>query len=180
MQKEIENIIKKFFEKLAVHTESLNINEDEANIFSVAIKTDDSGILIWPHWKNLDAIQWLLKLMISKQIDGKVKLHLEINDYMESKDERLFAFIKSKIEYVEKSWRDIKLPFYWAYERKKIHSFVGEYWNNDISTKSEGEWKERRLFICTKAPKPSASTTSNSSTKSAAKKLTIDIDWEDI
>jgi hypothetical protein len=41
--------------------------------------------------------------MLSKQIDGKVKLHLEVNDYMESKDERLFSFIKSKIELVEKS-----------------------------------------------------------------------------
>ena len=41
MQTEIENIIKKFFEKLQVHTESLNIKEDEPNIFSVAIKTDD-------------------------------------------------------------------------------------------------------------------------------------------
>ena len=179
MQTEIENIIKKFFEKLQVHTESLNIKEDEPNIFSVAIKTDDSGILIWPHGKNLEAIQWLLKLMLSKNTDSKIKLHLEINDYMESKDERLFSFIQSKIELVEKTWRDIKLPFYWAYDRKKIHSFVGEHWNNDISTKSEWEWKERRLFICTKAPKQ-ITADSKPNRKSAAKKLTIDIDWEDI
>jgi hypothetical protein len=46
MQTEIENIIKSFFEKLQVHIESLEINEDEANIFSIKIKTDDSGILI--------------------------------------------------------------------------------------------------------------------------------------
>lgn len=174
MQTDIENIIRTFFDKLQVQSDSLEIKEDETNIFSVAIKTEDSWILIGPHWKNLEAIQWLLKLMLSKQIDGKVKLHLEVNDYMESKDERLFSFIKSKIELVEKSWRDVKLPFYWAYDRKKIHSFVAEYWNSDISTKSEWEWKERRLFISTKASKPSRNS------KPASKKLTIDIDWEDI
>jgi len=174
MQTEIENIIKSFFEKLQVHIESLEINEDEANIFSIKIKTYDSGILIWPHWKNLEAIQWLLKLMASKQTDSKIKLHLEVNDYMESKDQRLFSFIKSKIEQVESSWKDVKLPFYWAYDRKKIHSFVWDHWNSDISTKSEWEWKERRLFICTKGTKPTPQS------KSVAKKLTIDIDWEDI
>jgi len=45
----------------------------------------------------------MLRLIASKAADSKVSIHLEINDYMKSKDERLFDFIKSKIAYVEKS-----------------------------------------------------------------------------
>jgi hypothetical protein len=40
---------------------------------------------------------------------------------MKSKDDRLFDFIKSKIRLVEKTGKDIQLPFYSSYERKKIH-----------------------------------------------------------
>jgi predicted RNA-binding protein Jag len=55
------------------------------------------------------------------------------------------------------------MPFFSAYERKKIHSIVGEYWNPKIYTKSVWEWNERRLFIC-----------------KTDEKLTIDLDWSDI
>ena len=74
--------------------------------------------------------------MISKKIGEKIKLHLEINDYLQSKDEKLFSFIKSKIILVEKNSKDIQLPFYSAYERKKIHSYVANYGNDKIFTKS--------------------------------------------
>jgi hypothetical protein len=40
--------------------------------------------------------------MILKQVNEKIRIHIEINDYMESKDEKLFLFIESKIKLVEK------------------------------------------------------------------------------
>lgn len=163
MNENVKKTIETFFEKLCVHIESIEVIEDGKNIFIIKIKSEDSWILIWPHGKNLEYIQWILKLMISKILWEKIKLHLEVNDYIEAKDKKLFSFINSKISLVEKSSKDIQLPFYSSYERKKIHSFVAEYWNNKIYTKSIWEWAERRLYICKKDWK-----------------LTIDIDWEDI
>jgi len=163
MDEKINIIVNNFFEKLSVSIESIDIIQEEKGIFLIKMKSDDSGILIGPHWKNLENIQMLLRMMISKSIWEKVKLHLEVNDYMESKDEKLFSFIKSKIVTLEKTSRDIQLPFYSSYERKKIHSYVADYWNWSIYTKSIWEWKERRLYICKKDAK-----------------LTIDIDWDDI
>lgn len=163
MNDNVKEIIETFFDKLSIHIESINITQEDKNIFTIKIKSKDSWILIWPQGKNLNYIQWILKLMISKFLWEKIKLHLEVNDYMEAKDKKLFSFINSKISIVEKSSKDIQLPFYSAYDRKKIHSFVAEYWNNKIYTKSIWEWKDRRLYICKKDWK-----------------LTIDIDGEDI
>ncbi|MDR0772239.1 MAG: hypothetical protein LBF15_04335 [Candidatus Peribacteria bacterium] len=59
-----------------------------------------------------------------------------MNDYLKTKDDKLKNYIISKIEYVLKSGRDLKLPFFSAYDRKKIHSTVGEYGNPRIYTKS--------------------------------------------
>lgn len=164
MENEIKALVTEFFEKLEVEIDSIKItNIDEANIFNIKIKTEESGLLIWPHWKNLDALQNILKLISSKKIWERVKLHIEINDYVKTKDDRLLEFIKSKVSYLEKTWKEIKLPFYSAYERKKIHWFVWELNHKWIFTKSDWEWKERRLYIYKEA-----------------EKLTIDIDWDDI
>lgn len=163
MNEKIKNITKNFFSNFWIEIDDIIIEEKETNIFLIKILSPESWLIIWPHWKNLDNISMILKLIIKKNISKDLKIHIEINDYMKSKDDRLKDFILAKIKIVEKNWIDIKLPFYSAYERKKIHSIVWENWNSRIYTKSIWEWNERRLYICKKD-----------------EKLTIDIDWNDI
>lgn len=159
----VKNITQEFFEKMSVDFSNLEVIEEQENIFLVKIKTEESGLLIWPHGKNLDAIQSILKNILSKQLDSNIRLHMEINDYQASKDQRLFSFVQSKINYVKKTGQDCKLPYYGWYERKKIHSYVAELNDPTIFTKSIGEWNQRRLYLCKKEAK-----------------LTIDIDGDDI
>ena len=162
MLEKIKIITEDFFSKLKVKINSLDVIKEDENIFFIKIDTDDSGILIWTHWKNLKTITTILKLILFRNIWESIIIHLEVNDYLKSKDEKLFNFVKSKIELVKKHWKDIKLPFLTAYERKKVHSFVSDL-NNNIFTKSVGEWRDRRLCIWKEADK-----------------LSIDIDWSDI
>ncbi len=163
MLEKIDNLSNIFFKNLWINIEQLEIVEEKENIFYIKIKTPDSWILIWQNWKNLISISNLLKLMINKNTVQKVKIYFEVNDYLESKDERLKSLILEKIKYVEKTWSDLKLWFYSPYQRKKIHDIVSEYENNEIYTKSLWEWEERRIYICRKNPK-----------------MTIDIDGYDI
>ncbi len=164
VQRDIKALVWDFFDKLNINISTLEIdNIEESSIFNIKIETEESGLLIWPHGKNLNIIENILKLMSSKRVWERIKLHIEINDYVKSKDDRLFDFIKSKIKFLEKTGKDIQLPFYSSYERKKIHWYVSEMKDKWIYTKSIWEWKERRLYICKQE-----------------KKLTIDMDWDDI
>lgn len=163
MKENIEKITNDFFKWLDINIDEIIVTEQEENIFLIKIETPDSGLLIWNHWKTFNDILHILRLIISNNSEEKMKIHLEINDYMKSKDERLQWFIESKIKYVESSGNDLKLPYYSAYDRKKIHGFVSDNNNDDIYTKSIWEGSSRRLYIC-----------------KAEKKLTIDIDWDDI
>lgn len=159
----IEEVVKNFFEKLMIKIENIEISLERENIYFIKISTEESWIVIWASGANLTNIKTLLGLMISKKLNNNTILHLEINDYLEKKDEKLYNFIKSKIYLVRDTGREIKLPFFTSYERKKIHSYVNESWSKDIYTKSIWEWRDRRLYICKKDTR-----------------VSIDIDWVDI
>ena len=165
MNPEIKTLILDFFEKLNIGYESIGVVEEEWNICNIIIKTPHSWILIGQWWKNLDSIELILKVMILKSYDVALKIHIEVNDYLYEKTNRLKEFVNSQIQIIEKTKKDIIFPFFWAYERKKIHTYILESGKTHISTKSIWEWKERRIHLCI----------SNN-----GKKLSIDIDTNDI
>lgn len=72
---------------------------------------------------------------------------MEVNDYLKSKDDRLFRYIDSRIDYVLKSGKEIALPNFSAYERKKIHSYVSEKKSDKIRSFSVGEKGDRMLHF---------------------------------
>lgn len=168
MQREIETLILTFFEKLSITIDSIQVIQDENNICNISIKTPESGLLIGQSGKTLESIKLVLKIMILNSYDISLKIHIEVNDYLSAKDNRLKYFVDSKIELIEKTTQDIILPFFSAYERKKIHTYIQESGKKHISTKSIGEGPERRMHICI-----------DSSVKSRTK-LSIDIDSNDI
>ncbi len=162
MEDKIKSIVEKFFSKMTVDFSNIVVTKELENIFYIKLESTDSSLIIWPRWKNLEDIKGILKLLLNRSLEENIILHIEINDYLKSKEDKLINFIKSKIDFVEKTWKDLKLPFLSAYERKKVHSYVSDL-KSDIYTKSEWEWKERRLYICKKNTK-----------------ITIDLDWTDI
>lgn len=158
----IKNLCGDFFSRLGIDYSELSVSQEAENIYRISLKSEDSHLLIGPHGKNLEVVTHLLKLLCAKKSDGHINLHVEVNDYLEKKDEKLLAFIKQKIEYVKSSGKEMILPFFTAYERKKVHSYVSEKWGN-VFTQSIGEGKERRIHLCKKD-----------------EKMTIDLDGDDI
>lgn len=145
----LENIVEEFFQKLGIDFSDLKIQEEAEHIYWISLQTPDSAILIWPHGKNLETLTHILKLLLAKATASHIHIHLEINDYLEKKDEKLLAFIESKIKQVQSSGKEIILPYLNSYERKKVHSYVSEHSKN-VYTQSQGEWENRRMHLCKK------------------------------
>lgn len=144
--------IKDFFQMLWGEIEELTWICEAEDIYCISLKSPDSHILIGPHGKNLEAITHILKLIISKKNSKNIHFHLEVNDYLEQKDLKLFQFIQSKIDIVRADKKNIILPFLNSYERKKVHSYVSKNWGN-VYTQSQGEWEDRRIHLCYKNEK---------------------------
>ena len=149
MEELIKNIVEKFFSKMLIDFSNLEVIKELENIYYIKLESPDSPLLIWTRGKNLEEIKSILKIIINKHSEENIIIHIEINDYLKSKEDKLINYIKSKIVYVKDTGKDFRLPFFSAYERKKIHSYVSDL-KSDIYTKSEWEWKDRRLYICKK------------------------------
>ena len=151
MKDDVKALAIKFFELLWIVLDDISCEEEENNIFFIKISTKQSWEVIWPMWKHLESIRNILRTMCSKKFTNKIIIHIEVNDYLESKDKKLFKFIQSRVNKVRETWKEIILPFYTSYERKKIHSFISELKQKNVFTKSFWEGRERRLHICKKS-----------------------------
>jgi predicted RNA-binding protein Jag len=78
------------------------------------------------HGKNIEIFQHLLSRMIERKTEKFIHVHLEVNDYMKMKDEKLFRFLDSKITLVTSTGRSIRMPSLTSYERKKAHGYIAD------------------------------------------------------
>lgn len=78
---------------------------------------------------------------------SRCTIHIEINDYLKLKDERLYHYIDSKIAEVIHTKTSIVLNQLTSYERKKVHDYIRSKNISSIQAHSEGEGSERRLHL---------------------------------
>ncbi len=149
MTEKIKNITLELLEKLMLEIDLVEVVENSAREwnFDIKIKTPDSAILIWKHWTTFEDLRNILKWIFRNNFEERIWINLEINDYVAKKFDRVLDFVAKKIEYVENTWKEVILPEYNWYERKKIHSYVAKLEEPKIYTKSIWEWKNRRMHI---------------------------------
>ena len=144
----IKKIIKEFFKKTTfeVIIESL-IEEDKTII--VNLRAEDPQILIGEGGQTLNEIQYLLKIILKKQIKEHFYLDIDINDYKKKKIEYLKETVYSVADEVVLTKEEKELTPMPACERRIVHLTLAE--RQDIITESIGERNERRVVI---KPKP--------------------------
>ncbi len=174
----IKNITLELLEKLELEIDWVEVveNTERNENFDIKIKTPDSAILIWKHWNTFEDLKNILKQIFRNTFEERIWINLEINDYVAKKFDRVLDFVARKIEFVEQTWKEIILPEYNWYERKKIHSYVASLEDPKIYTKSIGDGKERRMHIILK----DWVEVQKKETKKASEKISISIDLDGV
>lgn len=143
----IQNMVTTFFQKLWVDILSIHVSNINGTLYLIHIETNDSSILIWPHWYHADSLRRILMLISNNLLQESVQVKVRINHYVTWKTDKLLEYIESRVKILEKSsLREYKLPLYSPYERKKIHAYIVSS-ETPITTQSRWEGKERRLFL---------------------------------
>ena len=115
--------------------------EAEADItedtIEVRIAGPDMGILIGRHGSTLEALQELTRAAVQHQTASRARLVLDIEGYRDRQ--------RSIVERVLKSRRPLELEPMTSFERKVVHSALGDF--DGVRTASEGEEPDRKVVI---------------------------------
>lgn len=143
IKKKAEKIIKEFFKKT---TFDVNVEvQEEADALKVKVASEEGQTLIGQGGGLLGDFQKILGRILRKQLDQEIFLHLDINQYKESKEKYLFQLARELADKVSLEGKEHVLFPMTAFERRVVHTALLE--RGDVSTESRGEGKERRVVI---------------------------------
>ena len=112
---------------------------------NINIETELSGLMIGRHGETLEALQHLLRLLISKDEEEFVPLVLDIAGYRALRQQELEELARNLAEKVKTYGGSEMLPTMSAYERRLVHLILQDI--EGIESASEGEEPYRRIII---------------------------------
>jgi spoIIIJ-associated protein len=112
------------------------------------IKGEDLGILIGRRGETLSALQYLVNLIVSRRLKGRVGVVVDVEGYRERRYESLRLLARRLGEQVKTTGKPVTLEPMPANERRIIHLELKD--NPDVTTESMGQGEERKIVIISK------------------------------
>ena len=146
---ETDDIIRDFltevFDKMQIRAEFEIRFDEEEGIIVVDIKSEQTGVIIGKRGATLDALQYLVSLVVNKGKDEYIKVTLDVENYREKRKRALQDLADKIAQNVQRKRGRYALEPMNPYERRIIHASLQNYKN--IITYSEGEEPNRHIVI---------------------------------
>ena len=146
-KEDVKASIKEFLTELSAKMNMemhYEIKESE-NIFNVTLVSDNNSILIGKDGRTMNSVQLVLRQYLNKGLENQLKVNLDVSNYKAKKEKNLEYTIKHLAKEVLSTKVSVKLDPMNSYERRLVHSIVGEF--SELETISEGEEPNRYVII---------------------------------
>lgn len=143
-----KDFLKDVFEAMNL-TVVVNVTYDEVdNAMDIELSGDDMGILIGKRGQTLDSLQYLVSLVVNKNVENYIRVKVDTENYRQRRKETLENLAKNISYKVKRTKRPVSLEPMNPYERRIIHSAL----QNDkyVTTHSEGDEPFRHVVVVLK------------------------------
>ena len=142
-----KNFLKDVFEAMNM-TVVVDVKCDDNNNMDIDLSGDEMGVLIGKRGQTLDSLQYLVSLVVNKDVDDYIRVKVDTENYRQRRRETLENLAKNIAYKVKRSRRSVSLEPMNPYERRIIHSAL----QNDkyVTTHSEGEEPFRKVVVTLK------------------------------
>lgn len=130
--------------EIKVHMET----QDRQDYLKISMSGENLGILIGRRGETLDALQYLTNLIVSRKMEERIRIILDVEGYRQRRENTLINLAKRLSERVKKSGNKITLEPMNPHERRVIHTALQN--EGKIYTFSEGEDPNRKVVIAPK------------------------------
>lgn len=141
-----------------VVTEILRLMEVSAEVKTSAatgrilaeIKSDDGALLIGKRGQTLDGLQFIVNLIINRQIsqkskNGRLSIVLDTENYRQKRETVLKGLAKNVADKVKRTGEKQEMELMSPQDRKVIHLAIGN--DPDLDVASEGEGIYRKIVV---------------------------------
>lgn len=146
-QVKVSEILRNVLTLLGLGDDQINISieEDENINISLTVPTDSAGIYVGHHGEGLASLRMIFSLIIFQRFSVWPKLHLNVNDYQERREDALRELANSAAQRAIELQKEIILPNLSSYERRIVHMILSEI--PEVKTESKGEAPYRQMYI---------------------------------
>lgn len=123
----------------------INIDTTNEDNILVNIQTDQASFLIGQAGANLEALQYIAKVLASKKMGAPVQFILDVNDYQKHHIGLLEELAKNIAKQALSERIAITLQPMTAFKRRIVHLALAD--DSQISTESIGQEPERRIVV---------------------------------
>ena len=143
---DMRDFIFKLFEKMEINVNmdtEFNYKENEISVFFSS--DEDIGLIIGKRGQTLDAIQYIVSLVVNKNTESYIRIKMDTENYRERRKENLEVLAKNVASKVKKFKKPISLEPMNPYERRIIHSVLQS--DSFVSTRSDGDEPFRYITV---------------------------------
>ncbi|HQO39943.1 MAG TPA: RNA-binding cell elongation regulator Jag/EloR [Spirochaetota bacterium] len=141
----VREILETLLNKMDIEGTVKDIKEGETKVYVELDSKSSSGLIIGKKGKTLEALQFMVNLMINNATGSEKKIILDIEAYRDKREKALKKMSRDMAIKVVKSGRPLTLEPMNPFERRLIHLTL----QNDkrVVTKSEGQGIYRKIRI---------------------------------
>jgi len=141
----VREILTELMAKMSIEGIVKDIKEGESKVYVELDSKNSSGLIIGKKGKTLEALQFMINLMINNTTGSEKKIILDIESYREKREKALKKMSRDMAIKVVKTGRPLTLEPMNPFERRLIHLTL----QNDkrVTTKSEGQGIYRKIKI---------------------------------
>ena len=144
-EKPLRDVLNAIFAKLDITGDiNIDVNKEERTV-NITVAGEDTGELIGKKGQTLDAVQYILSIIVNKDQDSYFRVKLDTNNYRERRQKTLENLARNMAAKVKKTHRKVTLEPMNPYERRVSHAYLQS--DKLVTTKSEGEEPNRRVVI---------------------------------
>lgn len=144
----LKQIILDLLRQMTFEAEIFERQEEGRIVFN--IRTRDAQLLIGKQGANLEALQYVIRVVFRKQTgDDRFPFAIDIDDYRDNRVIYLKELARKAAHHVREVRKPVQLEPMPAYERRVIHNYLSLF--NDLSSESVGTEPNRKIVIKNKS-----------------------------
>ncbi len=148
----IEQYLEKLLNLLLLENYEIEKEEtDQALTLNISLAEEDSGILIGYHGETISSLQRLLHTTYNDEL-GEKRLVVNINDYRDSREEKIKAMIDKGVQKIYQYGGNYHLYRLNSAERFFAHNFINDSAEYSEFTSHSEDDPEGRVLIIEKKP----------------------------